>query len=63
MMERLLSELPVNLAVSLQATPRDSATLAEDQQRYPSKFARSMPQSAIKRRARITFELRDARGR
>ena len=58
MMERLLSEIPVNLAVSLHATTnalRDR--LAPINKRYPLEVlldaCRNLP---IKRRARITFE-------
>jgi 23S rRNA (adenine2503-C2)-methyltransferase len=58
MMERLLSETPVNLAVSLHATTNELRDrLAPINQRYPLEVlldaCRNLP---IKRRSRITFE-------
>jgi 23S rRNA (adenine2503-C2)-methyltransferase len=58
MMERLLGEIPVNLAVSLHATTNELRDrLAPINKRYPLAFlldaCRNLP---IKRRARITFE-------
>ncbi|MGH7923785.1 MAG: 23S rRNA (adenine(2503)-C(2))-methyltransferase RlmN [Candidatus Binatus sp.] len=58
MMERLLSETPVNLAVSLHATTNELRDrLAPINKRYPLEIlldaCRSLP---IKRRSRITFE-------
>jgi 23S rRNA (adenine2503-C2)-methyltransferase len=58
MMERLLAEIPVNLAVSLHATTNELRDrLAPINKRYPlEELLASCRNLPIKRRARITFE-------